>query len=79
MLKKSASGVLAWFRSSTYSLGDKPVLAGLGWVGKNVTPRPQTPPAHHRVARLTAALPGTNRVLARRGWTDKKVAILSIM
>jgi hypothetical protein len=32
-----------------------------------------------RVADLAAALPGTRRGLARRGWAGKKVAFLSIL
>lgn len=70
---------VANLRSSTYPHGKRACLGRWGWAGKNVTPRSKTLPAHHspacasmtlfthRVAHLTAALPGTRRVSARRG------------
>ena len=46
MLKKSASIVLASFRSSTYPEGKRACLGRQGWAGKKVTPHLKTRPAH---------------------------------
>ena len=57
-------------RLSVPHMGKEPVSAGSGWEGKSdVASSP----------RIAAALPGTRRVLARRGWAGKKVACLSVL
>ena len=77
MLKKSASGVLASFRSSTGTRPPHPSAARTDVVlliRRTVRPR-----GYASGFDSPAALPGTRRVLARQGWAGEKAAFLSIL